>query len=106
MIWKEALQHAVEQRCAETAENTTHRAEALQTILDAYGDGNVSEEDYQNLIVMLISICTGANLAEVLDWRNVLDPLPKQEDTFELVMAADPLYSSEHPKLSRFWDAQ
>jgi hypothetical protein len=37
--------------------------------------------------------------AEVLDWRNVPDPLPKQEDTFELVMAADPLYSSEHPKL-------
>jgi hypothetical protein len=37
--------------------------------------------------------------AEVLDWRDMPDPLPKQEDTFELVMAADPLYSSEHPKL-------
>lgn len=37
--------------------------------------------------------------AEVLDWRDVPAPLPSQADRFELVLAADPLYSSEHPKL-------
>ena len=37
--------------------------------------------------------------ARVLDWKNIPDPMPREQEKFELVLVADPLYSSEHPKL-------
>ncbi|KAI5850705.1 putative methyltransferase-domain-containing protein [Tricharina praecox] len=37
--------------------------------------------------------------ARVLDWRVIPNPLPGEQEKFGLVVAADPLYSPEHPGL-------
>ncbi|KAL2006813.1 hypothetical protein VTN00DRAFT_9481 [Thermoascus crustaceus] len=34
----------------------------------------------------------------VLDWSVAPDPLPSQDERYDIILAADPLYSPEHPK--------
>lgn len=34
----------------------------------------------------------------VLDWSVAPDPLPSQDERYHIILAADPLYSPEHPK--------
>jgi invasion protein IalB len=62
---KESLESEVKHRCVETAENTTHAAngsEALQTILYAYKDEKITEEEYRLLVPMLIAVYKGATM--------------------------------------------
>jgi invasion protein IalB len=62
---KESLESEVKYRCVETAENTTHAAngsEALQTILYAYKDEKITEEEYRLLVPMLIAVYKGATM--------------------------------------------
>lgn len=37
--------------------------------------------------------------AKVLDWRRTPVPPPPEKDRYDVVLAADPLYSAEHPRL-------
>ncbi|KAL7271236.1 Protein-lysine N-methyltransferase rrg1 [Rhizina undulata] len=37
--------------------------------------------------------------AKILDWREIPQPLPEEVSKFDMVIAADPLYSEEHPRL-------
>ncbi|OJJ45736.1 hypothetical protein ASPZODRAFT_152740 [Penicilliopsis zonata CBS 506.65] len=42
---------------------------------------------------------TSANITTgVLDWSVPPEPLPSQEERYDLILAADPLYSPKHPK--------
>lgn len=46
-----------------------------------------------------IAAGSGCLNVKVLDWREIPEPLPQEGDKFDLVLAADPLYSKEHPGL-------
>ncbi|KAF8243541.1 hypothetical protein K440DRAFT_664074 [Wilcoxina mikolae CBS 423.85] len=37
--------------------------------------------------------------AKVLDWKRIPVPPPPEKDRYDVVLAADPLYSAEHPQL-------
>ncbi|PWY89994.1 VPS28-domain-containing protein [Aspergillus heteromorphus CBS 117.55] len=50
------------------------------------------------LNVELLNRTGGAVTTGVLDWSVTPDPLPTPEEQYDLILAADPLYSPNHPK--------
>ncbi|GCB26283.1 protein-lysine N-methyltransferase EFM2 [Aspergillus awamori] len=51
------------------------------------------------LNVELLNRTGGAVTTGVLDWTVTPDPLPTAQEQYDLILAADPLYSPSHPKL-------
>ncbi|KAB8238400.1 S-adenosylmethionine-dependent methyltransferase [Aspergillus alliaceus] len=50
------------------------------------------------LNVELLTKTAATVTTDVLDWSVVPEPLPTQEEQYDLILAADPLYSAKHPK--------
>ncbi|OOF95267.1 hypothetical protein ASPCADRAFT_515690 [Aspergillus carbonarius ITEM 5010] len=50
------------------------------------------------LNVELLNRTAGAVTTGVLDWSVTPEPLPTAEEQYDLILAADPLYSPNHPK--------
>lgn len=46
----------------------------------------------------LLDKCSASVTTGVLDWSVDPDPLPLPEDRYDIILAADPLYSPKHPK--------
>ena len=51
------------------------------------------------LNVELLNRTGGVVTTGVLDWTDTPDPLPTAQEQYDVILAADPLYSPSHPKL-------